>query len=208
MKNGKTELVFILDKSGSMAGLEGDTVGGFNSMIEKQKKIEGEVVVSTFLFSSDCVLLHDRVPLKQIGRLTDEDYFVGGSTALLDAIGEAINHIGKIHKYARCEDVPEKTMFIITTDGMENSSTRFTSKKIKAMIKHQEERYKWEFLFVAANIDAVSTGESIGIRKERSANYRASGEGTAELYMNMCDAIECFRENSVVDDGWADKFKK
>ena len=156
-----TELVFILDRSGSMSGLERDTIGGFNSMIEKQKREEGEAVVSTVLFDSDSVVIHDRLPLSKVPCMTENECFTRGCTALLDALGGAIHHIGNVHKYARSEDVPEHTMFIITTDGMENASHTYSSQKVKEMIRRQEKKYGWEFIFVAANIDAVETAEHI-----------------------------------------------
>ena len=185
MKNNITELVFILDRSGSMAGLESDTIGGFNSMIEKQKKQDGGCYVSTVLFDDESEVLHDRVKLGDIPKMTERDYTVRGCTALIDAIGGAIHHIGNIHKYAREEDVPENTIFVITTDGMENASHLYHSAKVKEMIKRKTEKYGWEFIFVAANIDAVETADSIGIRRERAANYRQSREGYTECYEAM-----------------------
>lgn len=185
MKKNLTELVFIIDRSGSMSGFENDTIGGFNSMIEKQKAGEGEVYVSTVLFDNHTSVLHDRVPIEKIKPMTREDYYVGGCTALLDAIGGAIHHIGNVHKYAREEDVPENTIFVITTDGMENASHLYHSAKVKEMIKRKTEKYGWEFIFVAANIDAVETADSIGIRRERAANYRQSREGYTECYEAM-----------------------
>ena len=172
MKNNITELVFILDRSGSMAGFEADTIGGFNATIEKQKKQDGKVYVSTVLFDSESEVIHDRVDIKEIKPMTENEYQAGGCTALLDAIGDAVHHIGNIHKYARPEDVPEHTIFVFTTDGMENASHRYSSQEIKSKIKRQSEKYGWEFIFLAANIDAVETAESIGIRRERAANYR------------------------------------
>ncbi len=197
MKNNVTELVFILDKSGSMAGMEKDTIGGFNAMIEKQKELEGEVYVSTILFSNFSQVLHDRKRLEEIAPLTKKDYRVGGCTALLDAIGGAIKHIGNIHKYARKEDVPARTLFVITTDGMENASREYHSKQIKDMILRQEEKYGWEFLFLAANIDAVETAGSIGIRKERAVNYVVE-EDTVEMYEELSDNICAFRRETTV----------
>ena len=205
MKNNITELVFILDRSGSMAGLEADTIGGFNAMIEKQKKLDGKVYVSTVLFSNRSEVLHDRCDIAEIRPMTEADYQVGGGTALLDAIGGAIHHIGNIHKYARPEDVPEHTMFIITTDGMENASHQYSSKKVKDMIRRQEDKYGWEFLFVAANIDAVETAEHIGIRRERAANYKQSPKGTAVMFEAVEHAVTSLRRSSAVDDNWADK---
>ena len=185
---GVTELVFILDKSGSMAGMEKDTIGGFNAMIDKQKAMGGKVFVSTVLFSTLSQVLHDRERLEDVSPLTENDYQVGGCTALVDAIGGAIKHIGNIHKYARKDDVPTRTLFVITTDGLENASKKYQSAQIKAMIKEKEENCGWEFLFLAANIDAVSTAESIGIRKERAVNYKVEDE-TVEMFEEVGDTI-------------------
>ena len=179
MKKGLTEIVFILDRSGSMSGLEGDTIGGYNSMIDKQKKEEGEVLISTVLFDGETEVLHDRIPLDKIGPITDREYYVRGSTALLDAVGGAIHHIGNVHKYAREEDVPEKTLFIITTDGMENSSRNYSYDKVKKMIERQKERYHWEFIFIGANIDAVSVAGRFGVDKHHAVTYECDSEGTA-----------------------------
>ena len=208
MKNNITELVFILDKSGSMAGFETDTIGGFNAMIEKQKKLDGKMYVSTVLFSNQSEVLHDRHDITEIRPMTEDDYQVGGGTALLDAIGGAIHHIGNIHKYARPEDVPEHTMFVITTDGMENASHQYSSRKVKEMIRRQEEKYGWEFLFVAANIDAVETAEHIGIRRERAANYKQSPMGTAVMFEAVEHAVASMRCCSAVDENWSEKLKK
>ena len=207
MNNGITELVFILDKSGSMYGMEADTIGGFNSMIEKQKQEEGKVIISTILFSNYSKVLHDRKNLEEIEPLTEKDYQVEGGTALLDAIGGAIHHIGNIYKYARKEDVPEHTMFIITTDGMENASRIYSSEQVKKMVKHQEEKYGWEFLFVAANIDAVETAKSIGIRKERAANYSVK-EGTKMMYCEIDSTISEFRCSGKIKNDWAINIEK
>ena len=193
MKNNVTELVFILDRSGSMAGFEADTIGGFNSTIEKQKKQDGKVYVSTVLFDNNSEVIHDRVDIDEIRPMTENEYQVGGCTALLDAIGGSIHHIGNIHKYARPEDVPEHTVFVITTDGMENASHRYSSQEIKSKIKRQTEKYGWEFIFLAANIDAVETAESIGIRRERAANYRQTKEGMERSYYAMSEAITTVR---------------
>ena len=193
MKNNITELVFILDRSGSMAGFEADTIGGFNATIEKQKKQEGGCYVSTVLFDNQSEVLHDRVKLGDIPLMTDKDYTVRGCTALFDAIGGAIHHIGNIHKYARPEDVPEHTIFIITTDGMENASYRYSSREIKEKIQRQTEKYGWEFIFLAANIDAVETAERIGIRRERAANYRQTKKGVEKSYFAMSEAITAVR---------------
>lgn len=193
MENNVTELVFILDRSGSMSGFEADTIGGFNATIEKQKKQDGKVYVSTVLFDNESEVIHDRVDISEIRAMTENEYRVGGCTALLDAIGGAIHHIGNIHKYARPEDVPEHTVFVITTDGMENASHRYSSAEIKAKIKRQTEKYGWEFIFFAANIDAVETAESIGIRRERAANYRQTKEGVERSYYAMSEAITTVR---------------
>ena len=193
MKNNITELVFILDRSGSMAGFEADTIGGFNATIEKQKKQDGKVYVSTVLFDNESKVIHDRVDISEIKPMTCEEYQVGGCTALLDAIGGAIHHIGNVHKYARAEDVPEHTIFIITTDGMENASYRYSSREIKEKIQRQTEKYGWEFIFLAANIDAVETAERIGIRRERVANYRQTKKGVEKSYFAMSEAITAVR---------------
>ena len=208
MKNNTTELVFILDRSGSMAGFESDTVGGFNAMMEKQKALDGKAYVSTVLFSNESEVLHDRLSIERVPKLTERDYRVGGGTALLDAIGGAIHHIGNIHKYARPEDVPEHTMFIITTDGMENASHTYSSQKVKEMIRRQEEKYGWEFIFVAANIDAVETAEQIGIRKERAATYEQTPQGTANLYQAVGSAVKSMRCSAKVEESWSEKLRK
>ena len=193
MKNNITELVFIIDRSGSMSGFEADTVGGFNATVEKQKAQEGQVYVSTVFFDNESEVIHDRVDIREIEPMTRKDYCVGGCTALLDAIGGAIHHIGNIHKYARPEDVPEHTIFVITTDGMENASHRYSSSEIKAKIKRQTEKYGWEFIFLAANIDAAEAAEHIGIRRERAANYRQTAEGVTKSYYAMSEAITGIR---------------
>ena len=173
MKKGLTELVMILDRSGSMSGLEADTIGGFNSMIEKQKKEEGEAYVSTILFDDRSDVIYDRADIRKIEPMTDKQYYVGGCTALIDAIGGAIHHIGNVHKYAREEDRPEHTIFVITTDGMENASHLYTSDEVKAMVKKEQEKYGWEFLFLGANIDAVGTARRYGISADNAVTYRA-----------------------------------
>lgn len=197
-----TELVFILDRSGSMSGLEKDTIGGFNSMIEKQKREEGDVLVSTVLFDNDCEVIHDRVPLSRIRPLTEKDYYVRGCTALLDAVGGAIHHIGNIHKYARKEDIPEKTLFVITTDGMENASHHYTYKKVREMIERQKKRYGWEFLFLGANIDAAAEAERFGIAPEYAANYNCDAKGTALNYEALSDVICKVRCSMAIDKKW------
>ena len=205
MKNNISELVFILDRSGSMSGLEGDTIGGFNSLIEKQKSIEGRCFVTTVLFDSDFERIHDRVDLSEIPAMTEKDYYVRGCTALLDAIGSTIRHIAKIHKYARPEDVPEHTTFVIMTDGMENASRRFDSDTVKKMIEHEKEKYGWEFLFLAANIDAVETASRVGIRADRAANYRADKRGTAVVYEAVSETLLHARVGSPIAAYWSRK---
>ena len=204
MKNNITELVFILDKSGSMAGLESDTIGGFNSMIEKQKKEDTPCYVSTILFNGESEVIHDREKLGEIQPMTDRDYIVGGCTALIDAIGGAIHHIGKLHKYFG-ESAPEHTMFVITTDGMENSSHIYTSDRVKKMIETQKSKYGWEFLFLGANIDAVETAKHLGIDEDRAVNYKSDGQGTRLNYMAMSDAISTVRENKKLGCQWRKK---
>ena len=189
MKQNFTEIVFILDRSGSMAGLEKDTIGGFNAMLEKQRREPGEAVISTVLFDSTCDVIHDRLPLDRIPALTEKEYFVRGCTALLDAVGGAIHHIGNVHKYAREEDRPEKTLFVITTDGMENASRRYTYDKVKAMISRQKEKYGWEFLFLGANIDAAREAARFGIAPDRAADYHADHQGTEVIYESVSEAI-------------------
>lgn len=194
MRKGLTEIVFILDRSGSMSGLEADTIGGFNSLIMKQRKEEGEAYISTILFDDVSEVLHDRRYLNQVNPLTEEDYYVRGCTALLDAVGGAIHHIGNVHKYAREEDRPEKTLFIITTDGQENSSKRYNYKQVKHMVERQKERYGWEFLFLGANIDAAAEAERFGICKERAVNYHADRKGTAVNYKALSKAVSKVRQ--------------
>ena len=202
-KNNLTELVFILDRSGSMSGLESDTIGGFNAMIAKQKKEEGEAYVSTILFDNVSEVLHDRSNLKEIPKMTSKDYTVRGCTALIDAIGGAIKHIGNIHKYARPEDVPAHTMFIITTDGQENASHRFSSDEVKKMIEIQKEKYGWEFLFIGANIDAVETAARFGIERNRAVNYNADSKGTQILYETLSAPICAMRADAAISDDWS-----
>ena len=202
MRKNLTEMVFILDKSGSMAGLEADTIGGFNSMIERQRKVEGEALVSTVLFSNESKVIHDRVDLRRVEPMTEREYFVGGGTALIDAIGGAIHHIGTVHKYAREEDRPEHTIFVITTDGMENASHRYTSDEVKAMVKRQQEQYGWEFLFLGANIDAVETAARFGIARERAVTIHNDSEAQAMSYDSVGHAVFSMRSRGAVDENW------
>lgn len=208
MKNHVTELVFILDKSGSMQGLEMDTIGGFNAMIEKQRAVEGKCYVSTVLFHNNSQVLHDRIELAQVPKMTEKDYVVGGCTALLDAVGDAIRHIGNVHKYARPEDVPEHTMFIITTDGMENASHRHSAAQIKKLIENQKEKYDWEFIFLAANIDAVETAESYGISRDRAVNYHSDSKGTRTSYAALSEAITSVRRNKSLSCEWKEAIEE
>ena len=208
MKKGLTELVFILDQSGSMSGLEKDTIGGFNSMIEKQRRGEGECLVSTVLFNSESYVLHDRVALGKITRMPSEDYAPCGTTALIDALGGAIRHIGNIHKYAREEDVPEHTLFVITTDGLENASRRFSADEVRRMVERQKKKYGWEFLFIGANIDSVETAKRYGIGKDRAVDYRADALGTQTLYDTVSETVACFRSNAPIAGNWSEKIAK
>ncbi len=208
MKKDLTEIVFILDRSGSMSGLETDTIGGFNSMIEKQKKIEGEAFISTVLFDNTSEVIHDRVNVKDIRSMTEEDYSVGGCTALLDAVGGAIHHIGNIHKYAREEDIPEHTMFVIMTDGIENASRRYNSDKVKSMIERQKSKYGWEFLFLGANIDAVETAAHFGIDEDKAVNYRSDSIGTQLNYDVMSETISSFRGGATIAPDWKKRIDK
>ena len=202
--NNTTELVFILDRSGSMFGLENDTIGGFNSMLEKQKQEEGAAYVTTVLFNSHTQLLHDRVKLEAVPPLTREDYVPGGCTALLDAVGQTIRHIVTIHRYARPEDVPARTVFVITTDGLENASHRFRLDEVKRMIEHEQEKYGWEFLFLGANIDAVGTAGDLGIRPDRSANFHADSQGVEMSFRSLNCALSQARKGAPLPSTWKD----
>lgn len=193
MRENLTELVFILDRSGSMSGLESDTIGGFNSLIGKQKKEAGEAIVSTVLFDDACDVIHDRIKIKDVPKLTEKEYYVRGCTALLDAVGGAIHHIGNIHKYAREEDRPGKTLFVITTDGLENASTKYSIDKVKKMIERQKKKHNWEFLFLGANIDAIKAAEGMGIDRDRAANFHSDAKGTALNYRVLEKAVSCAR---------------
>ena len=202
MRKNLTEMVFILDKSGSMAGMEKDTVGGFNAMIEKQRREEGEALVSTVLFSDGSRVIHDRADITKVEPLTDRQYFVGGCTALYDAVGDAIHHIGNVHKYAREEDRPEKTVFVITTDGMENASRRYSAGEVKRLITRQKERYGWEFLFLGANIDARAVADDMGIEEERSACFVNDSRGNALKYEGISRAMSKVRKCMPMGAEW------
>ena len=205
MKKNLTELVFILDRSGSMAGLEGDTIGGFNAMLQKQRGEPGEALISTVLFDNQTEVIHDRVPLDRVSALTEKEYFVRGCTALLDAVGGAIHHIGNVHKYAREEDRPEKTLFVITTDGMENASRRYTYDKVRVMIERQREKYGWEFLFLGANIDAAREAARFGIRSDCAADYHADSVGTEVIYEAVSEAVCQVRRSAPLAADWKQK---
>lgn len=202
MKKNLTELVFILDRSGSMAGLEQDTIGGFNAMLQKQRGEPGEAVISTVLFDNETDVIHDRISLDRVPALTEKEYYVRGCTALLDAVGGAIHHIGNVHKYAREEDRPEKTLFVITTDGMENASRRYTYDKVKAMIERQRETYGWEFLFLGANIDAAREAARFGIMPDCAADYHADSIGTEAVYESVCEAVCQVRRSAPLKASW------
>ena len=208
MKKGLTEMVFILDRSGSMAGLEADTIGGYNSMLAKQKVLEGEALVSTVLFDHESTVICDRRPLTEVPEMTEEEYYVRGCTALLDAVGGAIHHIGNVHKYARDEDRPEKTVFVITTDGMENASKTYTYGRVQEMIKRQTEKYGWEFLFLCANIDAKAEARKMGIRERRAVKYQNDKKGTALNYKVVGEAIAEIRCCSAISDDWAEEIEE
>ena len=208
MKQNLTELVFILDRSGSMDGLEDDTIGGFNAMLEKQKKEEGKAFVSTILFDDKTEVLHDRLPLDKVRPITEEEYYVRGCTALLDAVGGAIHHIGNIHKYARREDRPGRTLFVITTDGMENASRRYTAPQVRRMIERQKARYGWEVLFLGANIDAVETAGQLGIGADRAVNFHCDSRGTRLNYATVCQAVSAVRSCAPLDAHWKDAIEE
>ena len=205
MKKGLTEIVFILDKSGSMSGLEADTIGGYNSFLEKQKKVEGEAFVSTVLFSDRNEVVHDRVPIEKIEPMNEQQYSVGGCTALLDAIGGAVHHIGNVHKYARDEDKPEHTIFVITTDGQENFSREYSYEKIKKMITRQQEKYGWEFIFLGANMDAIGEAGKLGIRADRAVRYECDGAGTLLNYSVLSETVGKMRACEAVAADWSKK---
>ena len=208
MKKDLTELVFILDRSGSMSPLTADTIGGFNSLIEKQRREKGEALVSTVLFNGESRVLHDRVPLSRVEPMTTRDYCPCGSTALIDALGDAIHHIGNVHKYAREEDVPEHTLFVITTDGMENASRRRTAEEVRAMISRQKERFGWEFLFLGANIDAVQTAAHFGIASDRAVTYKSDPQGTRLNYEVLEEAVRCVRSSRPLTGEWKERIDR
>ena len=207
MKKGLTELVFIMDCSGSMHGMEKDTIGGFNATVEEQRKKEGEVLVSAVLFDDDSRVVYDRVPMEKVEPMTEKTYYVGGCTALMDAMGGAMHHIGNVHKYARDEDRPEHTVFVIITDGYENASVRYSTAQVKQMVTRQKEKYGWEFLFLGANIDAVEAAGAFGIDASRASNYVCDSDGTGAVYRSVSKAVMCVRENSFMPDCWDEEIK-
>ena len=202
MNKNLTELIFILDRSGSMSGLESDTIGGYNSLLAKQREEEGEALVSTLLFDDRTELVHDRVLIGEVAELTSREYYVRGSTALLDAVGGAIHHIGNIHRYAREEDKPGRTLMVITTDGMENASTRYRLSQVREMIKRQKERYGWEFIFLGANIDALEEAERMGIGRDFAVTGMADSSGIAMNYTVACDVVSEIRAGKTIDKTW------
>jgi len=212
MKKGLTELVFILDKSGSMGGLEKDTIGGYNSMLEKQQAVEGEAVITTVLFDNDYELLHDRIDIKAVKPITEKEYYVGGSTALIDAIGKTIHKLGNVQKNTADGYRAEKVLFIIITDGEENASHKYSAQKVKSMIEQQKNRYGWEFIFLGANIDAVETAERFGIAPDRAQSYHSDSVGTELNYQVVSKAVATFRETAAMPEQWSEQiaadFKK
>ena len=208
MSKKSTELVFILDESGSMYDLKKDTIGGFNSMIDKQKEVKGKCYVTTVLFNSEIKTIHDRVDLEEIKKMSAEDYCPNNTTALMDAIGKTIEHISMIHKYIRKEDIPEKTLFVIMTDGYENASVQYSVRRIKEMITKQKEKYKWEFMFIGANIDAEETANSYGIDKDMAVNYHADSTGSEIVYESINEAVSGLRRNKKINSKWNEAIQK
>ena len=208
MKKGLTELVFILDRSGSMSGLESDTIGGYNALLEKQKKEPGEAVITTVLFDDKYELLHDRINIRGIVPITDREYYVRGITALLDAVGKTINKIGNAQKHTAEDERAEHVMFVITTDGMENASCEFSYAKVRKMIEHQKRKYGWEFIFLGANIDAIATAERFGISEDRATNYNADSEGTSLNYAVISETVSCLRASRPIAEDWKDRIEE
>ena len=205
--NGITELVFILDRSGSMQGLESDTIGGFNAMLEKQRKSGGPVLLSTILFNQESFVLHDRRDIREVPALTEKEYDVSGCTALYDAVGGAIRHIRNIHRYIRPEDVPDHTLFVITTDGLENASTRFTLKDVRRLIEERKEK-GWEFLFLGANIDAVEAARDFGLSERNAVDFICDGEGLRTMYESLSHACACFARSGVIEGDWKRRIRE
>lgn len=208
MKKGLTELVFILDRSGSMCGLESDTIGGFNSMLEKQKNEPGDAIITTVLFDDRYELLHDRINIRGVSPITDKEYFVRGTTALLDAVGRTINKIANAQKHTASNERAENVMFVIITDGMENSSREFSFKKVREMIERQKNKYGWEFIFLGANIDAIAAAEQFGIHRDRAANYHADSEGVLLNYRVINDTVSNLRAGHKVSESWKERIEE
>ncbi len=208
MKKNLTELVFILDKSGSMSGLEKDTIGGYNAMLQKQKAVEGDCVITTVLFDHRYELLHDRIDIRAVRPITEREYYVGGSTALLDAIGKTIHKIGTAQKNTAEEYRAEKVMFVIITDGAENASREYTAERVRKQIEHQKERYDWEFIFLGANIDAVETAGRFGIRADRAVDYVPDGAGTMLNFQMMSETVASFRECGAIPTACLDSIRR
>ena len=208
MKKGLTELIFILDRSGSMSGLESDTIGGYNAMLEKQKKEPGEAVITTVLFDDRYELLHDRINIRGIEPITEKEYYVRGTTALLDAVGRTIGKIGNVQKHTAEDERAENVMFVITTDGMENASREYSYEKIRWMIEHQKSKYGWEFIFLGANIDAIDTAGRFGIGQDRAVNYNADSEGTLLNYEVISETVSCLRACREISEDWKDRIEE
>lgn len=208
MKKGLTEMVFILDRSGSMSGLESDTIGGYNAMLAKQQTEPGEAVITTVLFDDRYELLHDRITLRGVAPITDKEYYVRGNTALLDAVGKTINKIGNAQKHTAEAERAEHVMFVITTDGMENASREFNDEKVRQMIEHQKSKYGWEFIFLGANIDAIDTAARFGINENRATNYNADSEGTALNYAVISETVSCLRASQPIAENWKDRIEE
>lgn len=208
MKKGLTELVFILDRSGSMSGLETDTIGGYNSLLQKQKKESGEALITTVLFDDQYELLHDRINLRGIEPITDKEYYIRGMTALLDAVGKTISKISNAQKHTSEDEKAENVMFVITTDGIENASREFSYEKVKKMIEHQKNKYGWEFIFLGANIDAASTAERFGISKDRASNYNADSDGTLLNYEVLSETVSCMRSRKSISKDWKKRIEE
>ncbi len=209
MKKNLTEIVFILDRSGSMRGLEADTIGGYNSFLERQKKEDGEALVSTVLFDDYTEVIHDRVDIQKVEPITDKEYYVRGCTALLDAVGGAIHHIGNVHKYAREEDRPEKTIVVITTDGMENASRQYNYDRVRRMVERQKEEFGWEFLFLGANMDAIAAAGRFGISEDRAVRFMNDAEGQKLNYDVLEETVSTMRRSKTrIGGGWKDRIER
>lgn len=208
MQHGLTELVFILDKSGSMGGLETDTIGGYNAMLEKQQVVEGECRITTVLFDHTYELLHDRIDIRAVGPITEDEYFVGGSTALLDAIGRTIHKIGSAQKHTAEEYRAETVLFVIITDGYENASRRYSAERVKHMIEHEKAKYGWEFIFLGANIDAVETASRFGIAADRAQNFHADSAGVELNFRVTSDAVTTLRSRAPLPSNWSEEIEE